>query len=129
MLGNEYQELAMRTNDGLSELRLEQALRAEEEIYQNGVNIGEVIMGCLGISGESGEFNDMIKKWIFHKKPIDLEHLKKELGDVLWYVALICNGCEWSMDDIMQKNVDKLKARYPEGFSIEKANNRKEGDI
>ena len=126
MNGNEYQDMAMRTNDGKAAERLEKATR---EAAAMGYDLAGLLNGLLGLSGETGEFTDMIKKWIFHKKPIDLEHLKKELGDILWYVALICNGCEWDMNEIMQMNIDKLKARYPEGFDTEKANNRKEGDI
>ena len=70
-----------------------------------------------------------MKKWIFHEKPFDEEHAKKEMGDVLWYVAMMCHSFGWDLDEIMQMNVDKLKARYPEGFSVELANNRKEGDV
>lgn len=72
---------------------------------------------------------DMIKKCIFHETELDGDHLKKELGDVMWYVAALCESFGFELDDIMQMNVDKLKARYPEGFDIEKANNRKPEDV
>lgn len=58
-----------------------------------------------------------------------MEHAKKEMGDVLWYVAMMCESFGWNMDEIMQMNVDKLKARYPEGFDTVRANNRAEGDV
>lgn len=127
MTGAEYQKLAMRTNDGKGLERLESSV--EYCKYFGKPDIGGILNACLGLSGEVGEFNDIIKKWIFHKKPTDMEHLKKECGDILWYVAMMCESFGWSMDEIMQMNIDKLKARYPEGFSIERANNRKEGDI
>lgn len=123
MTGSEYQKLAMRTNDGKSTERLENIVSKEKK------DVGSLLMGCLGLSGESGELLDMIKKWIFHGKPLDEVHAKKELGDVLWYAAEIANSFGWSLDEIMQMNVDKLKARYPEGFSEERSNHRQAGDL
>lgn len=123
MTGKEYQELAMRTNDGRATARL---MTAE---FPHKTDIGGVLNGCLGLSGEVGEFNDMVKKSIFHEKGLDIDHAKKELGDVLWYVAMICFSFGWDMDEVMQMNIDKLKARYPEGFSVENSLHRKEGDV
>lgn len=60
----------------------------------------------------------MVKKWVFHEKELDVDHAKKEAGDICWY-----------LDEIMQMNVDKLKARYPEGFDTYRANHRNEGDV
>lgn len=125
MTGNEYQELAMRTNDGMATSRLEFHVEANRDV----TDIGGLLNGCLGLAGESGELLDMFKKWIFHNKTLDREHAKKELGDVMWYVAMICHSMGWDLDEIMQMNVDKLKARYPEGFDTELSNHRKEGDI
>lgn len=71
----------------------------------------------------------MIKKWIFHSAKLDREHAKKELGDTLWYCAMIAHSFGWKLDEIMQMNVDKLKARYPEGFSTELSNHRKSDDV
>lgn len=124
MTGNEYQELAMRTNDGKHSERL-----AKVHIYNEGVYVAELLNACLGLSGETGELLDMVKKWIFHEKPLDQEHLKKELGDVMWYVAMFCKAMNWDLDDVMRMNVDKLKARYPEGFDPELSAHRKEGDL
>ena len=137
MTGKEYQKLAMRTNDRKATDRLEEQIWInyfmDKDGYmildEDGIDLGGVFNACLGLSGEVGEFNDMIKKWIFHEKPFDEVHAKKELGDVLWYVAMMCHSFGWDLDEIMQMNVDKLKARYPQGFSVELANNRKEGDV
>lgn len=127
MNGNNYVELAMRTNDGGSVARLHDKLH--DAILINSIDVGSILNACLGLSGEVGEFNDMIKKWIFHEKDFDEVHAKKELGDIMWYVALMCDSFGWSLDEILEMNVDKLKARYPEGFSVQRANNRKEGDV
>ena len=124
MTGNEYQELAMRTNDGLNTIRLALTMNINCDII-----IAQLLNGVLGLTGEAGEVSDLVKKGIFHEKGIDLEHLKKELGDCAWYLAMICDACGFTLDDAMQTNIDKLKARYPEGFDTYRANNRAEGDI
>ena len=125
MTGSEYQGLAMRTNDGKSVVRLADAIRAGKDVFDTA----GLLMGCLGLAGESGELLDLFKKWIFHGKPLDEEHAKKELGDVLWYVAEIAHSMGWDLDEIMAMNIDKLRARYPEGFSTEMSNHRAEGDV
>ena len=130
MTGNEYQKLASRTNDGLASNRLWGKLE-QLDFFDSGraSDIGGVINACLGLSGEVGELTDMVKKWVFHEKTLDETHLKKELGDVMWYVAMMCQSIGWELDDVLQMNIDKLIARYPEGFDVVKANNRQEGDV
>ena len=123
MTGNEYQELAMRTNDGQSTDRLSKAL------LNASTDFGGFMMACLGLSGEIGEFNDTMKKIIFHEADFDEEHLKKELGDICWYVAMMCESFGWRLDEILALNVDKLKKRYPHGFDVYRANHRSEGDV
>ena len=123
MTGTEYQKLAMRTNDGLSDYRLRLT------VENTNIDIAELLMGCLGLAGESGELLDLIKKWIFHAKPLDEDHAKKELGDVLWYCAEIAYSFGWDLDEVMSMNIDKLKARYPGGFSTDLSNHRKAGDV
>ena len=127
MEAKEYQNLAMRTNDGKGTDRLLDWTNVDA----NGKikDSGGLLNGCLGLSGEAGELNDLVKKWIFHKKPLDREHMKKEIGDVCWYIADICHSMGFDLGEIFQMNIDKLKARYPEGFSEQRANNRSEGDI
>ena len=104
MNGKEYQNLAMRTNDGKATLRLSNMV--DDHMDDPGMDVGGILNGCLGLSGEVGEFNDMVKKWIFHEKPLDVEHAQKEVGDVLWYVAMICHSFGWDMESIMQQNID-----------------------
>lgn len=108
MTGSEYQKRAMRT------------ATPESRVLSN---VG------LGLAGEAGECADIIKKVLHHGTELDKVHLIKELGDVLWYVSLGCEMLEVSLDDVMQINIDKLWERYPEGFSVERSNNRAEGDI
>ncbi len=126
MTGNEYQVLAMRTNDKRASERLTQKM---DDHDWSSDDLGGIIDGCLGLSGEVGEVNDMVKKWIFHEGEMDWTHLKKELGDVLWYVALMCSSIGWNLDDVLQLNIDKLKERYPEGFDPDRSAHRKEGDV
>ena len=119
MTGNEYQNLAMRTNDHKATDRLldkadmidffKQA-KAGRDI--ENYDLGGILNACLGLSGEVGEFNDMIKKWIFHEKELDVELAKKEAGDICWYLAMLCESFGWNLDEIMRMNVDKLKVRY-----------------
>lgn len=133
MTGNEYQSLAMRTNDRKATERISDKLDLLKSCKKNNIaslqdyDLGGIFNACLGLSGEVGEFNDIIKKWIFHEKQLDIDHAKKEAGDICWYLAMLCESFGWSLDGIMQMNVDKLKARYPEGFDIERANHRECG--
>lgn len=132
MNGKDYVGYAMRTNDGKSSDRVIEKINNNQFVSGEDLiipDVGGVLNGCLGLAGEAGETLDMIKKWVFHEKDLDMEHFKKELGDVMWYVAMICKSMEIDMDEVLQMNVDKLKARYPEGFDVERANNRAEGDV
>ncbi|WP_405379364.1 nucleoside triphosphate pyrophosphohydrolase family protein [Phascolarctobacterium sp.] len=123
MTGKKYVELAMRTNDGKCTERLTNAVK------HNVLDMGGIFYASLGLCGEAGELNDMIKKWVFHEKPLDEEHAKKELGDIMWYIAMMCHSFGWDLDEIMRLNIIKLMARYPEGFSVERANNRAAEDV
>ena len=129
----EYVNLAMRTNDGHCTDRLNEWQQGKATLqtapFPEPIDTGALLNACLGLSGEVGELLDMIKKWIFHKTPMDVDRLEKELGDVCWYIALFCHSTGINWEEVLEKNIAKLKARYPEGFDTEKANNRAEGDI
>lgn len=105
---------------------IQQNLIAEDERH---LDFGGIFNACLGLSGEVGEFNDIIKKWIFHEKQLDIDHAKKKAGDICWYLAMLCESFGWALDDIMQTNIDKLIRRYPDGFDTYLANNRREDDV
>jgi NTP pyrophosphatase (non-canonical NTP hydrolase) len=122
---NEYKKLAMRTNDSKDAERLEKKLESQNI----DINIPELINGCLSLSGETGELNDMIKKWIFQGHDLDISEIEKELGDILWYVVLVCNAINLDLDKVANANVEKLKKRYPEGFSEYASTNRSEYKI
>lgn len=74
---------------------------------------------AMGLAGEAGEVCDLVKKVQHHRAPLDEAKLKKELGDVLWYLAHACNVMGWSLDEIAALNIEKLRARYPDGFTTE----------
>ncbi len=73
-------------------------------------------MTALGLVGEAGECSELIKKHVFHNRALDRDDLQAELGDVLWYAAMLANACGLSLENIAAHNVEKLRARYPEGF-------------
>ena len=110
MTGNEYQELAARTiNQGL--IFEEQKLHA-----------------LHGMVGEIGEIHSIYQK-MYQGHDFDVDHMKKEFGDLLWFIAEYCTAKGWKLDDIMRMNIDKFKDRYPDGFKVEQSLHRKVGDI
>ena len=91
------------------------------------------LTAALGLSAESGEFTEIIKKIVFQGKPVNQEnlfHLKRELGDIMWYFIQACILLDTTPEEIIEMNVDKLKSRYPGGeFDVHKSENRREGDL
>jgi NTP pyrophosphatase (non-canonical NTP hydrolase) len=83
-----------------------------------------ILHGIMGIDTESGELTDALKKFLFYGKNIDTVNVVEELGDLLWYVALICDELKISFSDIMRINIDKLRSRYGEKFDEKKAIDR-----
>lgn len=110
MTGNEYQALAART------------INQDLLVWQKELH------ALHGMVGEIGEIHSICQK-MFQGHEFDQEHMKKEVGDLLWFVAEYCTTQGWNLEDVMQLNIDKLKARFPEGFEVDKSINRKEGDI
>lgn len=104
MNASDYQEQAART-----------------QIDQPGFEIpGHEMMlvwNALGLAGEAGEVAELVKKGVFHRHSIDRAKLEKELGDVLWYASALCTALGLDLGDIMQINIEKLKVRYPNGYS------------
>ena len=107
--------------------------------YLNGdvhgcpVNIALLVTGGIGLSSETGELNEIIKKVLFQGKPWDSDakfHLKRELGDILWYWVNTCRALDLDPNEVVEENVNKLKARYPGGeFDVHYSENRKDGDL
>jgi NTP pyrophosphatase (non-canonical NTP hydrolase) len=100
---------------------------------EDDCNIPPLITAAFGLTAEAGEFTEVVKKIILQGKPYNEDnifHMKRELGDICWYLAQACMALDTSFDEIMEMNVDKLKARYPGGeFDVHKSENRAEGDL
>lgn len=108
---NEYQKEALRTE-------------SDSPMYYP-----RILQGLMGLCGEAGEALDILKKHLFQGHDLDLEHVAKELGDVAWYLAVSADAIGYDLEEILQMNVDKLRARYPDGFDAGLSRNRKTGDI
>ena len=104
-----------------------------DELVANGADIPHLLTAALGLTAESGEFTEVVKKIVLQGKPYNEEnvfHMKRELGDICWYLAQACMALDTTFDEIIEMNVDKLKARYPGGeFDVHKSENRREGDL
>ncbi len=85
-----------------------------------------LINGVMGLCGESGEVIDLVKKHLSHGHPLNKERIIEELGDVAWYIAEIATVLGVELEDVLAGNIEKLKRRYPDGFSSEASINRKE---
>lgn len=109
---NEYQYAALRTAQT-------DKLTARELLLNS----------ALGLCGESGEVADLLKKYHFQGHDLDIEHIAKELGDVAWYLAVGAYAIGYDLETILQMNVDKLKARYPDGFSTDRSLHRDKNDV
>ena len=88
-----------------------------------------LLNSALGLCGESGEVADLLKKYHFQGHNLDLDHIAKELGDISWYLAVGAYAIGYDLETILQMNVDKLKARYPNGFSTDRSLHRAENDV
>lgn len=103
---NQYQEGALRT------------MKPVDDKTQ------ELLNGLMGLNGEAGECIDILKKHFFQGHELDKDKLVKELGDVAWYLAISAHALGMKLEDVLQMNLDKLKARYPEGFDAERSIHR-----
>lgn len=108
-----YIEEAMRTNSP----------NFPVELHKNRKTV-DLLHAAIGMSTESGEFLDALKKHLFYGKPLDFVNLAEELGDMCWYVAVALNALGLTFEDVQQSNINKLRARYPEKFTAELAENR-----
>ena len=108
MTANEYQKLAMTT--------------LNPELSKRDVLINSV----MGLCGEAGEAIDIVKKWMAQGHELDKEKLAKELGDIAWYLAEAATALEMPLEDILRRNIEKLRQRYPEGFEAKRSLSREE---
>ena len=103
-----------------------------EVVEENGVDPSRLLTASIGLSGETGEFNDIVKKCIFQGKEMDedtVAKLKSELGDVMWYIAQGCIALNTDIEELIDINTAKLEKRYPGGFDEFRSDNRDEDDI
>ena len=107
--------------------------RVTELEVEDDCNVSHLLTAALGLTEEAGEFTEVVKKIILQGKPYNEEnvfHMKRELGDICWYIAQACMALDTTFDEIIEMNVEKLQARYPGGsFDVHKSENRKQGDV
>ena len=100
---------------------------------EDDCNLSQLLTAALGLTAESGEFTEIVKKIILQGKPYNEDnvfHMKRELGDICWYLAQACMALDTTFDEVIEMNVDKLKKRYPGGeFNVHQSENRKDGDL
>ena len=100
---------------------------------ENDADVPRLLTAALGMSAEAGEFTEVVKKIFLQGKSYNEEnvfHLKRELGDICWYIAQACMALDTNFNEILQMNYEKLSARYQEGtFSVYKSENRKDNDV
>jgi len=103
------------------------------ELQAQGADVSRLMTAAFGMSAEAGEFTEVVKKIFLQGKPYNEEnvfHMKRELGDLCWYLAQACMALDISFEEVLKMNYEKLSARYPEGtFSVYKSENRKDGDV
>ena len=139
MTSNKYQKEALRTeqptstfHNGTNYIILSRGSGKTmmlKNAIENEVQTNRLINGLMGLNGEAGEAIDILKKHLFQGHDLDREHLAKELGDVAWYLAVSADALGYSLEKVMQMNLDKLRARYPDGFETERSANRKDEDV
>ena len=107
--------------------------RISELEVEHDCDVPHLLTAALGLTAEAGEFSEVVKKIILQGKPYTEEnvfHMKRELGDICWYIAQACIALDTTFDEILEMNVDKLKARYPGGeFDVHHSENRVDGDV
>ena len=129
---NKYIEFVRQTTSPASSNYV-QLLSRLSELEAQDADVPRLLTAAFGMSAEAGEFTEIVKKVFLQGKPYNadnVEHLKIELGDILWYAAQACMALDVSFEEVMERNYLKLSARYPEGaFDVYRSENRVEGDL
>lgn len=130
--GKKYIEFVKKVTSPAS-TNLDDLIKRLDVLQSEGADVPRLLTAALGISAEGGELVEIIKKILLQGKSYNEEnviHMKKEAGDILWYLAQLCMALETDFDELMEINYQKLSTRYPEGtFDVYKSENRKDGDI
>lgn len=131
---NKYQDFVSKvTSEPSNNLEVMQQRLHDLTQSETGVNMSLLLTGSMGLSSETGEFNELVKKAVFQGKPLDWQthyHMKRELGDIIWYWVNACRALGVSPDEVIEENVKKLSNRYPDGeFDVWHSENRHKDDI
>ena len=128
-----YIEFVRQTTSPASSNYAQLLSRMTELEANDDADVPRLLTAALGLTAEAGEFTEVIKKVFLQGKPYTLDnvfHLKRELGDICWYLAQACMALDTDFNEILQMNYEKLSARYPEGtFDVHYSENRKEGGL
>ena len=130
---NKYLDFVRQTTSPASTHLAALLSRLTELDTSDDADVPRLLTAALGLSAEAGEFTEVVKKVFLQGKPYNEEnafHLKRELGDICWYLAQACMALDTTFDEILQMNYEKLSARYPEGaFDVYRSENRVKGDL
>jgi len=130
---DKYIEFVRQTTSPASTNYADLMSRLTQLEVQSDADVPRLLTAALGLSAEAGEFTEVIKKIFLQGKNYNEEnafHLKRELGDICWYLAQACMALDTDFNEVLQMNYEKLSARYPEGaFDVYRSENRKEGDL
>jgi NTP pyrophosphatase (non-canonical NTP hydrolase) len=130
---NKYIEFVRQTTSPASSNYADLISRLSQLEVEFNADVPRLLTAALGMTAEAGEFTEVVKKIFLQGKPYNEEnvfHLKRELGDICWYLAQACMALDTNFEEVLQMNFDKLSARYPEGtFDVYRSENRKEGDL
>ena len=130
--GQKYIEFVRQTTSSASS-NFTSLLSRLTELETQDADIPRLMTAAYGLSAEAGEFTEVVKKIFLQGKPYNEEnifHMKRELGDLCWYLAQACMALDTNFDEILQMNYEKLSVRYPEGtFDVYRSENRKQGDV
>jgi NTP pyrophosphatase (non-canonical NTP hydrolase) len=130
---NKYIEFVRQTTSPASSNYADLVSRLSQLEVEFDADVPRLLTAALGITAEAGEFTEVVKKIFLQGKPYNEEnvfHLKRELGDICWYLAQACMALDTNFEEVLQMNFEKLSARYPEGaFDVYRSENRVKGDL
>ena len=130
---NKYIDFVRQTTSPASTNYADLLSRLSQLEVESDVDVPRLLTAALGMTAEAGEFTEVVKKIFLQGKAYNEEnvfHMKRELGDIMWYVAQACMALDTNFREIMEMNYEKLSARYPEGaFDLYRSENRVEGDL
>ena len=129
---NKYIEFVRQTTSPASS-EYPKLIERLTELKAQGADVSRLMTAAFGMSAEAGEFTEVVKKIFLQGKPYTEEnifHMKRELGDLCWYLAQACMALDITFEEVLEMNYEKLSARYPEGsFDVYRSENRKDGDV